>query len=85
MIENLAKNIVTRYDNLSPRKKAMADIVGILLSSVIGAAIVVTILNFGLWFELAMVMICYGVWGMIRFLYLSRVEHYEFQEKYNKK
>jgi len=85
MIENLAKKIVTQYDNLPPRKKAMADIVGIFLSSVIGASVVVTILNFGLWFELAMVMICYGVWGMISLLYKSRVEHYEFQEKFNKK
>jgi hypothetical protein len=57
----------------------MADIVGILLSSVIGASIVVTILNFGLWFELAMVMICYGVWGMIKILYRSRVDYYETQ------
>ncbi len=85
MIEQIAQKIVTQYDNLPPRKKAMADMVGIFLSSVIGASIVVLVLYFGFWFEFAMLFICYGVFGMISLLYRSRVEHYEFQEKYNKK
>jgi uncharacterized membrane protein YjjP (DUF1212 family) len=85
MITNLAKKIVSAYDNLTPKRKALVDLVCIMLSAVIGASIIVTILNFGLWLELAIAFICYGIWGMVSLLYKSRVEHYEFQEKYNKK
>jgi len=85
MIENLAKNIITRYDNLPPRKKAMVDLVSLFVFSIIGASIVVLVLYFGFWFESAMLFICYGIWGMISLLYKSRVEHYESQEKYGRK
>ncbi len=84
MIENLAKNIITTYDNLSPRKKALADMVVIFGSSVIGALAVITVISLGLWMEAGIAFICYGIWGMISLLYKSRVEHYEFQAKFKK-
>jgi hypothetical protein len=32
-----------------------------------------------------MCMLAYGIFGMIRMLYQSKVAHYEWQEKYGKK
>ena len=73
------------YHNGTPEQKAKFDVITAMGSAIIGSLIVITILNFGLWLELSICLICYGVFGMIRILYRSRVDHYKFQEKYRDK
>jgi heme A synthase len=84
VITDLAQKIVSTYDNLSPKRKALADIVGIFISIIIATGIVVLVAYYGTWFQFAMGMIAYGIWGMISMLYKSRVAYYEYQEKHGK-
>ena len=39
MIEQIAQKIVTSYDNLSPKRKALADMVGITFSIIVGITV----------------------------------------------
>jgi asparagine N-glycosylation enzyme membrane subunit Stt3 len=73
------------FDNLSPKQKALVDIAGALVAALIGSGIVAFIAYMGYWFEFAMALICYGMFGLIKMLYESRVFHYELQNKLNKK
>ena len=79
MIENLAKKIVTQYDNLSPKRKALADIASAFVGVFIGTGLVAIMAHFGLWMEFAIFMVCYGIWGMLKLIYQSRVDYYETQ------
>ena len=85
MIKTLAENIVNKYDNLSPSRKALADMSGMLICALIGGTIVGLIVNMGLWFEVAIGFIVYGIYGMLSLIYKSRVAYYEFEQKYGKK
>jgi len=85
MIEQIAQKIITTYDNLPPKKKALADMVSMLFAVFIATGIVAIASAYNLWFEVAMGFLIYSIGGMIHLLYKSRVAHYEFQEKYSKK
>lgn len=84
MIEQPAQRIVTAYNNLSPKRKALADMLGMLVSILIGTGIVFMIAHFGLWMEMAIGFVLYGMGGMMYMIYKSRVDYYEFREKYGK-
>jgi len=84
MITELAQKIVSTYDSLPPKQKALADIVGILFSVIIATGIVFVVAYYGTWVQFGIGMICYGIWGMLSLLYKSRVQYYEFQEKHGK-
>lgn len=84
MIKQIAQKIVTTYDNLSPRKKALADMVGITFGIIIGITVIGIVVSYGLWAELAFGLLIYSLYGMVTLLYKSRVEYYEIQEKFNK-
>jgi hypothetical protein len=73
------------YYNGSPAQKARIDIVVMFGCAILGSLIVVAIMHFGFWFELCISLICYGVFNMVMILYRSRIDHYEYQEKFNKK
>jgi hypothetical protein len=77
--------LAEKFANLSPKQKAFAEIAGTVLASIIGSGIVVLVAHLGYWFEFAMALICYGMFGLIKMLYESRVFHYELQNKLNKK
>ena len=85
MINTLAQKIVTGYDNLPPQRKALADMFGVLLGVLIGSGIIAIAIQFNLFLEVALLMLAYGIGGMIVLIYKSRVEYYKFQEKYGKK
>lgn len=85
MIEPIAQKIITAYDKLPPKQKALADMLGILFGAVIGAILVAIIVSNGLWMELGLGLLAYSIFGMIHLIYKSRVAHYEFQEKYGDK
>ena len=85
MIEPIAQKIITAYDNLSPKRKALADMIGILFSAVIGAIVVAIIAVNGFWTELGLGLLAYSIFGMVHLLYKSRVAHYEFEQKYKGK
>ena len=85
MIEQIAQKLVTTYDNLPPKHKALADIVGVLFGVCIGVGFLLIAAYFDLWMQVAIGMLIYSIGGMIHLLYKSRVAHYEFHEKYNKK
>ena len=84
MIEQIAQKIVTSYDNLSPKRKALADMVGITFSIIVGITVVGIVVSYGLWAELAFGLVIYSLYGMITLLYKSRVEYYELQAKLKK-
>jgi threonine/homoserine/homoserine lactone efflux protein len=84
MITELAHKLIAKYDNLPPKKKAFADIVGILVSTSIALGIVAVVAYHGTWVQFFIGCICYLIWSAISMLYKSRVQYYEFQEKYNK-
>ncbi len=77
MIENLARKIVNYFDNLPPKRKALAEILGIFVSVIIGSSLVFITVHFGLFYEFGMLLICYGIYGMLKLIYQSRVEYYE--------
>lgn len=85
MIEPIAQKIITAYDNLSPKRKALADMIGILFSVGIAGCIVAIIAVNGFWTEFGLGLLAYSIFGMVHLIYKSRVAHYEFQEKYDKK
>lgn len=84
MIEKLAQKLVTQYDNLSPRKKALADISSIFIGVALGSSVMFVAARFGLVLEFAIAMICYGIFGMLKVLYKSRVSYYETLERLKK-
>lgn len=69
------------YENLSPRKKALADMIGMLFVCILSTSAVSIVFLFDLWFELAMLLLCYGIFGMIKLLYQSRVAYYEYKNQ----
>lgn len=77
MIENLATKIFTYFDNLSPKQKALAEILGIFASVILGTSLVFITVHFGLFYEFGILLICYGIYGMLKLIYQSRVEYYE--------
>lgn len=85
MIEPIAQKIITAYDNLSPKRKALADMLGMLVGVTIGTGIVFAVATFGLWMEMAIGIVLYAMYGMLSLIYKSRVAYYEYVEKYGKK
>ena len=82
---NLINTLFVKYDNLSPKHKAMVDMFGMLFVVLVSTGIVATAIYFELLMEVAIVMMCYGMYGLVKTFYQLRVAHYEFQEKYGKK
>lgn len=85
MIEQFAQKIVTAYDNLPPKKKALADMLVIVFGVLLVSSIVGLVAHFGLWIQFLMFWFGYFISSMIYLIYKSRVAHYEFQEKYGNK
>ena len=83
MIEQITQKIITTYDNLPPKRKALADMVGMLFAVVIGTGIVFTIAHFGLWMEMAIGLVVYAMLGMLSLIYKSRVAYYEYLDTLN--
>ncbi len=77
MIENLATKIVNYFDNLSPKRKALAEILGIFVFATLGAGLVFVTVHLKLFYEFGLLLICYGIYGMLKLIYQSRVEYYE--------
>lgn len=82
---NLINTLFVKYDNLSPKHKAMVDMFGMLFIALFSSSIVATAIYFDLLMEVSILMVCYGLYGLIKTFYQFRVAHYEFQEKYSKK
>ena len=74
-----------KFDNLSPKQKALVDIAGALVAALIGSGIVAFIAYMGYWAEFTMGLLCFCILGLIRTLYESRVFHHELQDQLNKK
>ena len=53
----MISKLLHKYDNLKPEHKALADMVGLLVGAVICSGIVIIIASYGLWFELAKIII----------------------------
>ena len=81
---NLVNNLYQKYDNLKPKHKALADMLGVFFGMcAISLVIAFAIANGGfIW--IAYALMAYGIWGMVRMLYKFRVEHYESLERLKK-
>ena len=81
---NLVNNLYQKYNNLKPKHKALADMLGVFLGMSLGALIITFIIanDKGMW--LAYALIGYGIFGMIKTLYQFRVEYYEGLERLKK-
>ena len=83
-MNNFVVNLYNKYENLPPKQKAAFDMLGMLVSAIIGSVVVAFVAVNGWWGELAFCFVIYALYGMLSLLYKSRVAHYEFQEKYKK-
>jgi hypothetical protein len=87
MFANLSikkETILIKYESLSPQKRAMIDMVKIILGASTIGAIVAVVVNYGLWFYLGLVICTVGVIGMLKTLYEMRVFHHTIQDQFKK-
>ena len=76
----MISKLLQKYDNLKPEHKALADIVGLLVTALFCGGIVSIIVAHGLWFELGMVILAYGCYGLFKTFYEARVFYYKCKE-----
>jgi hypothetical protein len=67
---------------LTPKQKTILEFMGMGVVFVIANFIIWLCVTYGLWFELAMTMIGYGIYSMCRVLYQARLEYWTRREKY---
>jgi hypothetical protein len=70
------------FENLTPKQKTLLEFAGVGIGTAIGVTIMWVAVTYGFVFEFAMCMIGYGIYGMLKMLYKSRVEYYTRREKY---
>lgn len=66
---------------LSPRQQALLEIVLLLAGSVLFAFLLVLVIQNGWFMYVGIAMIVYGLWGLLKYLYDSRVSFLESQAK----
>ena len=81
-MKNWIEKIYYWFDGLTPKQKTIVEFVnmGILIAFV--NLVMWLCVTYGLWFELAMTMIGYGIYSMCRILYQARLEYWTRREKY---
>lgn len=84
MIKQKFYELYTKYENLSPKQKALIDILQGFVIFGISMGILSIVVYFSLFAEFAICMLGYGIISMLGLLYRSRVEYYEFKEKFKK-
>ena len=76
----MISKLLYKYDNLKPEHKALADIAGLLFTALLCTGIVAFVASHGYWFEMAMVFLAYGCYGLFKTFYDARVFYYKCKE-----
>jgi hypothetical protein len=71
-----------KYENLSARKKAMADIAGMLTVATIAGIVVNVIGRYGYWMEVSLALVVIVMLGLVKTMYDIRVSAHRATEDF---
>jgi hypothetical protein len=77
--------LMQKYDNFSPKHKAMIDMAAVLGLSIISSGIVALVAYFQLWTYFGIFIVLFSIVGFVRAYYNMRLTYHELDRKYNDK
>ena len=72
------------YSGLSPRQKALLDIVSLVLISASSAGAIVLVASMGWWLEIGLCFLAYAVFGMLHLFYQLKVQQHIREDQSHK-